>query len=134
MKQRHSWKITEEFWARAEPVLPSRGRDSAKQYQRQPGGGRHPIQPRIALEGIFYVLRTGIPWNALPERFGSPNPVYRCFRHWCAAGFFEAVWKAGLAEYDEVKGSGWTGLSGDGCMTKAPLAGETVGKNPTDRE
>jgi transposase len=85
------------------------------------------------IEGIFYVLRTGIPWNALPARFGSPSPVYRCFRRWCAAGFFEALWKAGLEAYDEASGIAWTWLSGGGCMAKAPLAQEAVGKNLTGR-
>ena len=133
MKQLHSWEITDEFWAKAERLIPSRGRDIAKEYRRRPGGGRHPVPPRTALEGIFYVLRTGIPWNALPRQFGSPSPVYRCFRRWCAAGFFAALWQAGLLAYDAAKGIAWTWVSGDGCMTKAPLARETVGKNPTDR-
>jgi transposase len=113
--------------------IPPRERDSTKRYQRRSGGGRRPVEPRTALEGIFYVLRTGIPWNALSARFGSPSPVYRCFRRWCAASFFAALWKAGLEEYDEGNGMAWTWLSGDGCMTKAPLAEEAVGKNPTDR-
>jgi transposase len=43
------------------------------------------------------------------------------------------LWKAGLAEHDTVNGIAWTWLSGDGCMTKAPLALEAAGKNPTDR-
>jgi transposase len=80
MKQQHSWEITDEFWARAEPLIPPCPRDPAKKYQRGPGGGRPPVDPRTAFEGIFFVLRTGIPWNALPERFGSPSPVYCCFR------------------------------------------------------
>jgi hypothetical protein len=40
MKQRHSWEITEEFWARTEPLLPPKERDSTKRYRRRPGGGR----------------------------------------------------------------------------------------------
>jgi transposase len=133
MRQHHSWEITDEFWARAEPLIPPSQRDPAKEYQRRPGGGRPPADPRTAFEGIFFVPRTGIPGNALPERFGSPSPVYRCFRRWCAAGFFEALWKAGLTAYEDAAGIDWTWISGDGCMTKAPLAQETVGKNPTDR-
>jgi hypothetical protein len=43
------------------------------------------------------------------------------------------MWVAGLEKYDEVHGIKWTWLSGDGCMTKAPLAQEAVGKNPSDR-
>ncbi|MDR1956220.1 MAG: transposase, partial [Treponema sp.] len=126
MRQQHSWEITDEFWARAEPLIPPCPRDPAKKYQRGPGGGCPPADPRTALAGIFFVLRTGIPRNALPERFGSPGPVYRCFRRWCAAGFFEALRKAGLAACDEAAGIEWTWISGDGCMTKAPPAQESV--------
>ena len=37
---------------------------------------------------IFYVLRTGLPWRDLPERFGPWSSVYARFRRWCAAGLF----------------------------------------------
>jgi hypothetical protein len=43
------------------------------------------------------------------------------------------MWVAGLEKYDEVQGIKWAWLSADGCMTKAPLTQEEVGKNPTDR-
>jgi putative transposase len=38
-----------------------------------------------------------------------------------------------LAEYDEIEGIAWKWPSIDGAMIKAPLAKETVGRNPTDR-
>ncbi len=37
---------------------------------------------------MFYVLRTGIPWRDLPERFGPWGSVYTRFRRWCAMGLF----------------------------------------------
>ena len=133
MRQKHSWEITDEFWAVAEPLIPKKTREPGKEYQRKPGGGRPPMEPRKALEAIFYVLRTGIQWKALPKTFGASSAVHRYFMFWCDIGFFTALWACGLRRYDEVKGINWTWLSADGCMTKAPLAVETVGKNPTDR-
>ena len=53
---------------------------------------------------------------------------------WEAAGVFEALWKAGLAEYDQMEGIAWRWQSIDGAMFKAPLAQEALGRNPTDRE
>jgi transposase len=91
------------------------------------------MESRKALEAIFYVLRTGVQWKALPKAFGSSSAVHRYFQFWCKQGFFQALWVAGLEQYDEVKGINWTWLSADGCITKAPLALETVGKKPTDR-
>ena len=133
MKQTHSWEITDAFWEAAQPLIPRRERDSNKTYQRKPGGGRTPMEPRKVLEAIFYVLRTGIQWKALPKTFGAASAVHAYFLFWCEQGFFQSLWVAGLEEYDEAKGIDWTWLSGDGCMTKAPLAQEAVGKNPTDR-
>ena len=46
---------------------------------------------------------------------------------------FEKIWSKGLEKYDELEGIGWEWQSLDGCMVKAPLALEAVGKNPTDR-
>jgi len=133
MKQKKSWEITDSFWEAAEPFIPRKERDSNKVYHRKPGGGRPPMKPRKVLEAVFYVLRTGIQWNAIPKDFGSSSAIHCYFRFWCEKGFFQYLWAAGLDRYDEVKGIHWTWLSGDGCMTKAPLAQETVGKNPTDR-
>jgi len=52
---------------------------------------------------------------------------------WMRMGFFVALWRAGLAEYDEMEGISWSWQSIDGALVKAPLALEAVGRNPTDR-
>ena len=133
MKQNHSWEITGEFWKQVEPLIPRKERDTTKSCRRKPGGGRHPMEPRKVLEAIFYVLRTGVQWKALPKEFGAASSIHRYFRCWCEQGLFQAMWGAGLHTYDEVQGIKWSWLSADGCMTKAPLAREAAGKNPADR-
>jgi putative transposase len=78
-------------------------------------------------EAIVYVLRTGCQWKALPrERFGSASAVHARFLEWERAGFFEALWQAGLAEYDDLQGIAWRWQSIDGATMKAPLAQEVV--------
>ena len=78
----------------------------------------------------MYALRTGCQWKALPrERFGSASAIHQKSK----AGFFENLWRAGLAEYDDFEGIVWRWQSIDGAMFKAPLAQEAVGRNPTDR-
>jgi len=130
----YSWEISDEFWAKAEPLIPYKKRDRRRKYVRDAGGGRKPISPRIVLAGIVHVLRTGIQWKALSKHdFGSPSAIHRYFLEWQKAGFFEKLWKSGLAEYDEMEGIAWQWQSIDGGMNKAPLALETVGRNPTDR-
>jgi len=124
-----SWTITDEFWEAVKPYIPQHQRDASKKYQRKPGGGRKPPDMRGILSAILYVLRTGCQWKSIPK--GSN--VHRYFQMWAYSGFFEAIWAVGLYEYDEFKGLDWEWLSQDGCMTKAPLALESVGANPTDR-
>jgi transposase len=114
MKQRHSWEITDAFWEAARPLLPKRGREAAREYRRKPGGGRPAMDLRRVLEAIFYVLRTGIQWKAIPKAFGAASSIHRYFRFWCEQGFFQALWIAGLQNYDEADG-----IDGPGKKTGA---------------
>lgn len=134
-KSYQSWTISDEFWERIQEDIPKTERDPKKNYVHAPGQGRKPMPARKTLEGIFYVLRTGCQWKAkaLPREYGSGSTVHRTFQKWLAAGFFEKIWAKGLEQYDELEGIGWEWQSLDGCMVKAPLALESVGKNPTDR-
>ena len=126
--------VTDDFWSRVKPLIPVRERAASKEYLRNPGAGCPPKPARQVFEAVVYVLRTGCQWKALPkERFGSASAVHKRFLDWEAAGFFEALWKQGLAEYDDLQGIAWRWQSVDGAMMKAPLAQEAVGPNPTDR-
>jgi transposase len=79
MKQKQSWEINNEFWEQAQPLIPQKERDNSKEYQRKAVGGRRPMESRRLLEAIFFVLRTGIQWKALPKAFGSSSAVHRYF-------------------------------------------------------
>lgn len=134
MAKVQSWEVSDAFWERVEPLVPPFRRNSNRVYKRKPGGGRKPIPSRRIFGAIIYVLRTGCQWKALPkERFGSPSAVHAHFLRWMKAGFFVSLWRASLAEYDEMEGIAWHWQSIDGTMVKAPLAQEDVGRNPTDR-
>ena len=129
-----AWVVSDDFWQRVEPLIPERQREAAKDYVRKVGGGRKPKMARLVFEAIVYVLRTGCQWKALPtERFGSASAIHKRFLEWQKAGVFEALWQAGLAEYDDLEGIAWRWQRIDGAMMKAPLAQEAVGPNPTDR-
>ena len=134
MAKIQSWEVSDAFWKKVEPLIPEVKRDSTRVYKRKPGGGRKPMPPRQIFEAILYVLRTGCQWKALPkERFGSASAIHKHFMSWMRSGFFVVLWRAGLAEYDEMEGIAWRWQSIDGVMIKAPLAREAVGRNPTDR-
>lgn len=135
MSKLRSWEISDELWAKVEPLVPiGAGRDGQRVYQRRAGGGRKALPARQAFAAIVYVLRTGIQWKALPkEKFGSSSAVHRRFVEWQKTGFFLKLWQAGLAEYDGMEGIAWRWQSVDGAMIKAPLGQQSVGANPTDR-
>ena len=129
-----SWTVSEEMWAKVEPLIPAQKREKGRKYRRKPGGGRKPLDKRKVFEGIVYVLRTGCQWKALPEeRFGSASSIHKYFQAWKRKDVFVRLWRKGLAEYDELEGIAWAWQSIDGAMVKAPLAQEAVGPNPTDR-
>jgi len=91
------------------------------------------MDDREAFAAMTYVLRTGIQWNALPREMGASSTVHDRYQEWERLGFFEELWRAGLAEYEELEGIEWEWQALDGAMTKAPLGRGATGKNPTDR-
>jgi len=86
--------------------------------------GRPRMDDRLAANGIFYVLRTGCQWNALPRSLGASSTIHDRFQEWREAGVFQRLWEAGLMEYDTKKGLNWEWQAMDGAMTKAPLGGK----------
>jgi transposase len=133
MSKPKSWEVSDAFWNRVEPLVPVRQRSADKTYRRRACGGRKPKDARLVFEAIVHVLRTGCQWKALSaERFGSASAIHARFLEWEKAGFFEALWKAGLAEYDDLNGIAWRWQSIDGAMMKAPMVQEAVGPNLTD--
>ena len=98
------------------------------------GGGRPRVPDRRCADAIFYVLRTGCQWAALNQtELCAKSTAHDRFQEWAEAGVKEALWKAGVEQFDELRGIDWDWLSMDGAMTKAPLGGEATGPNPTDR-
>ncbi len=51
------------------------------------GGERR--DDRQVLNGIFYVLRTGMPWADLPTRYGPHTTVYNRFNRWAKQGIWQ---------------------------------------------
>ncbi len=115
------WRVPDALWERIEPLLPKRRRRRT---------GRPPIPRRQILDGIFYLLRTGCQWKAVPREFGSGSTLHRYFQRWVKKGVFRKLWKEGLFEYDELEGIDWEWQSIDGAMTKAPLGGGKYGPKP----
>ena len=98
------YQIPDELWARIQPLLPQPPRP-----KRDDRPGRPRMDDGKAMNAIFYVLRTGCQWKALPKSLGAGSTVHDRFQEWKEAGVFEEMWKAGLMEYDEKRGSSGSG-------------------------
>jgi transposase len=77
--------VTDDLWAVIQPLLPPR--------PPRPKGGRPPVDDRAALTGILFVLKTGIPWEYLPQEMGcgSGMTCWRRLRDWQRAGVWERL-------------------------------------------
>jgi putative transposase len=91
------------------------------------------VDLRRVLNGILFRLRTGCQWNQLPKQFGDDSTVPRHFQHWCQAGIFDRLWAVLVEAWDELHGVDGEWQAADTAMGKARMAGDLVGRNPTDR-
>lgn len=112
------YQVPEELWERIRVLLPP---PPKKKNKDRPGRPR--MDDRKAMNAIFYVLRTGCQWNALPRSLGASSTVHDRFQEWRKAGVFEKIWREGLLEYDSKKGI--VGVAVDGHRDdEGPSRGE----------
>lgn len=114
--------LPDEVWERIKQVIPPE--------PPKPKGGRPRMDDRKALDAIFYLMRTGCQWKALPRSLGAASTVHDRFQEWVEAGVFLAMWEAGLKQYAQEVGIAWDWNSIDGAIVKAPLGGKRNGSQP----
>lgn len=119
------YRLPDELWERMQNLLPK--------SKRNKKGGRPRADLRRVADAIFYRMRTGCQWKAIPPTLCPGSTAHQYFQQWVTLGIFEQLWRLALEEYDEMIGLDWRWQCVDGAMTKAPLGGESTGKNPTDR-
>ncbi|WP_180736505.1 IS5 family transposase [Paraburkholderia sp. PGU19] len=121
--------IDDELWALIEPLLPKPRRRSNERR------GRPRVSERAALNGVLFVLRTGIRWNHLPTQlgFGSGATCWRRLDAWQKAGVWNRLHTLLL---DRLREAGKLDLSYaavDSSSVRAVGGGRKTGPNPTDR-
>mgnify|MGYP001503143022 CR=1 FL=1 len=111
--KRHA--LTDEQWALVASLIP-------KAKVRKDRKGRPPKDPRLMLDGIFWILSTGAPWRDLPERFGPWQTVYDHFAKWRAAGVFASIIEALQVKLDDKGLIDWELWCVDGAIVRASRA------------
>ena len=70
--------LSDDEWALLEPLMPE-ARKSGRADDRK------------IMNAIFYVLRTGMPWRDLPERYGPYTTAYNRFNRWSRRGIWKQI-------------------------------------------
>lgn len=120
--------LDDELWAMSEPLLPQ------PKTRRKRFPGRKPIPNRQAWTGILFVLKTGIPWEYLPQELGCGSGM-TCWRRLREGkrrvfgnGFMNIYWRNSV-KLIKLIGHALSSIA----LRCAPCVGEKTGPNPTDR-
>lgn len=119
--------LPDELWQMIRPHLPRRN--------PRVWGGRRPIDDRKVLTGIIFVLKSGIPWEELPQEMGcgSGMTCWRRMRDWQKAGVWDRVKQLLLDHLREANKLDFSRATVDSASVRAFGGGEKTGPNPTDR-
>ena len=118
--------VSKELWLQLQPLIPT-FTPSAK------GGARKlAVSDEAALNGILFVLQTGIPWQELPQSlgYGSGMTCWRRLRDWNAAGVWEQLHHAMLTRLREHDQIDWSRASIDGSSVPSPRGARKQGPTP----
>ena len=121
----NAYRMCDALWERFRSLLP--------EYKVSSKGGRPRCPLRRVADAIFYRLRTGCQWKAIPASLAPGSTAHQYFQEWVGQGVFDQLWQLALREYHDLIGFDWLWQSLDGAITKAPLGQELTGPNPTDR-
>ncbi len=110
--------VSNELWSIVEPLLPA---EPAK-----PKGGRPRVSDRAALTGILFVLRSGIPWEMLPQEMGCGSGVtcWRRLRDWQEAGVWDKLHQELLQRLHQAQRIDWSRA----CMDSASIPAKRGGR------
>jgi len=108
------WVVSDELWELVEPLLPR-----VERRFRYPGRKRVP--DRLALQGILFVLHTGIAWRHLPPElgFGGGSTCHRRMDEWQRAGVWERLHAVLLAELHAAGALEWSRAVADSSHVQA---------------
>lgn len=109
--------LTDELWELIEPILPP--------PKPRPKGGRPPVPHRNALTGILFVLKTGIPWEDLPQEMGcgSGMTCWRRLRDWQEAGVWDDILHVLLNHLQAAEQIDWSRAVVDSASVRAVFGG-----------
>jgi transposase len=114
--------LSDELWGALEPWLP--------EPPPRPRGGRCRLANRAVLTGILFVLKSGIPWEMLPQErgCGSGMTCRRRRRDWHAQGVWRRIHQKLLDCLGEADRIDWTRAAPDSATVPAPGGAKPPGR------
>lgn len=111
--------LNDELWETIQPLLPP------PKPRRRRNPGRRPIDNRKALTGILFVLKTGIPWEDLPQEMGcgSGMTCWRYLQAWQKAGVWQKLHEVLLAKLHQADQIDWSRAVADSASVRALFGG-----------
>jgi transposase len=121
--------LPDDLWAMIEPLLPP------PKPRRRDHPGRKPLDDRRCLTGILFILKSGLPWEELPQEMGcgSGMTCWRRLHAWQHASVWVRLHHLLLERLRGADRIDWSRAAVDSSSTRALGAGEESGPNPTDR-
>lgn len=117
-------RMPDEVWALFEPILPP---------VVYAGTGRKPCSNHACLQGLLYVLITGIGWEYVPPCFPCGDTIQQRLRRWLQRDCFHQAWQQLAQRYQQLHGINWDKILVDGSKKPAKKGGEDTGPSPVDR-
>jgi transposase len=121
--------LPDDLWELIAPLLPP------PKSRRRDHPGRKPIDDRKALTGILFILKTGLPWEDLPQEMGCGCGMtcWRRLQEWQHAGVWMRLHAVLLAKLRGADRIDWSRAAVDSSFARAFEGVEDSGPNPTDR-
>jgi transposase len=112
--------LDDRLWEIIEPLFPL----PKKRRRRYPG--RKPIDNRKALCAILFVLKTGLPWEHLPQElgWGSGMTAWRRLHTWQKRGVWKKIHEALLAHLQGADQIDWSRAIIDSSSVRAVHGGK----------
>ena len=110
--------VPDELWELLAPLLPPK--------PPTPRGGRPQVPNRATLTGILFVLKSGIPWEMLPQEMGcgSGMTCWRRLRDWHHRGVWQQMHAMLLAKLHAADEIDWSRAIVDSRSLRAVGGGE----------
>lgn len=120
--------LTDELWIAVESILP------APKPRRFRFPGRKPVENRVALNAILFVLKTGIPWEDLPAEMGCCGMTcWRRLAEWQQLGVWDRIHRLFLDLLNGADQINWKRAILDSSYIRAVGGGaKLVQTPPTD--